>query len=447
MIMDENILTAEQRDALHKIGIDEPNAMQMAAVENCRKTNGMVLLSPTGTGKTLAYLLPLLERLDATQQGIQAFVIVPSRELAGQVAAVWRGMDVPYRIATLHGGRPVAEERAVVGNSAPAVIVGTPGRVVDHLEHGNIPVGDCSLLVIDEFDKCLEMGFLREMERLLGLLPSLRARFLLSATDAVEIPDFAGAEGVVRLDFRTETEQPTERIRFRKITVASEERLPALASLLCSLDGEPVMVFCNFRESVDEVRSFLAKNRLSVAAYHGAMEQKERELALFRFTSGCVNVLVCTDLAARGLDIKDVRHVVHYQRPMTQDIFTHRNGRTARYEADGSVYMIVCEGRPMPDYIPSDIAEYRTRRGTQPVMPLWMAVYVGKGKRDKISRGDIAGFFMKKGGLPPDDLGSIALFDRYSYIAVRRNKVRSLLAAVSGEKIKGMKTIVEPARV
>lgn len=440
-------LTAEQRNALHKMGIDEPNAMQMAAVENCRKTDGMVLLSPTGTGKTLAYLLPLLERLDAAVQGIQALVVVPSRELAGQVAAVWRSMDVPNRIATLHGGRPVSEETAVLANTVPSVIVGTPGRIVDHLEHGNIPIGDCRLLVIDEFDKCLEMGFLREMERLVGLLPSVKARFLLSATDSVEIPGFAGTDGVARLDFRTETEQPTERMRFHKITVTPEKRLPALASLLCSLNGEPVMVFCNFRESVDEVRSFLAKNRLQAAAYHGAMEQKERELALFRFTSGCVNILVCTDLAARGLDIKDVRHVVHYQRPMTQDVFTHRNGRTARYEADGSVYIMACEGRPVPDFVPSDIVEYRPKRVVaQPVAPSWMVVYVGKGKRDKISRGDIAGFFMKKGGLRPDDLGNIALCDKYAYVAVRSSKVRSLLAAVAGEKIKGMKTIVEPAR-
>lgn len=439
------ILTLSQQEALLNLKIAELNAMQQSAVEHCREAQNMVLLSPTGTGKTLAYLLPLLERLEPVS-GVQALVVVPSRELAKQVNDVWRTMAPVYRMVALYGGRPVQEESAALLNSAPAVVVGTPGRLIDHLKQGNLVSEACRLLVIDEFDKCLEMGFHEEMSELITLLPNLSSRFLLSATDADEIPEFSGAADVVKLNFGERSEQPAERTAFYKITTTPEARLQRLYELLCALSGEPAIVFCNFRETVEEVRSFLAKGRLLVAAYHGALEQKERELALYRFSSGCSNILVSTDLAARGLDIKDVKHVVHFQRPMTADIFTHRNGRTARWEADGSVYMLSYHEHTLPEFVPKDIKEYRfAKRVSLPDLPQWNALYVGKGKRDKISRGDIAGFLMKKGGLRSDEVGPIMVFERYSYVAVRRNRVRELLAKVSGEKIKGLKTIISVA--
>lgn len=442
----EILLTAEQRDALRNLKIEELNSMQCAAVERCREAHGMVLLSPTGTGKTLAYLLPLLEHLDIEEQGVQALVITPSRELAKQVSEVWRKMGQPFRMAALYGGRSVAEEVAVLQGSAPSVVVGTPGRLIDHLEQGNLSSAVCRLLVIDEFDKCLEMGFRSEMEHLVSLLSNVEERYLLSATDACEIPLFAGADDVLRLDFREE-EHPSRRMSFHKLTTTPDERLQTLSNLLCAIGGEPAIVFCNFRESVEEVRRFLVANRLQVAAYHGAMEQKERELSLYRFGSGCVSILVSTDLASRGLDIKDVKHVVHYQRPMTNEIFTHRNGRTARWESGGSVYLFTYHEHPLPDFVPNDLPEYRMpKRLSLPDAPQWVALYVGKGKRDKISRGDLAGFFMKKGGLHPDELGAITVFDRYAYVAVKRHWVRELLSLVAGEKIKGVKTVIEPVR-
>lgn len=407
----------------------------------------MVLLSPTGTGKTLAYLLPLLQRVKSDVNAVQALVVVPTRELARQVTQVWRSMDTGCRMVALYGGRPVVEEAALLLNTSPAVIVGTPGRLIDHLKHGNLLADECRLLVIDEFDKCLEMGFHEEMQQLLELLPNVDSRFLLSATDCEEIPAFAAADSAERLDFRTDDEQPSERTEFYTITTTSDDRLEALFKLLCSINGEPAIVFCNFRETVEEVRSYLAKGKLIVSAYHGALEQKERELALYRFSSGCSNILVSTDLAARGLDIKDVRHVIHFQRPMSADIFTHRNGRTARWDAEGAVYIISYHDHPLPDFVPEGIKEYRLHgKYPLPALPERMALYIGKGKRDKLSRGDIAGFFMKKGGLRPDEIGAIAVFDRYSYVAVQRNKGRSLPQLLSGEKIKGVKTLIEPVR-
>jgi len=441
-------LNEMQRNALGRLNIERLNDMQSAAIEHCRGNSSMVLLSPTGTGKTLAFLLPLLERLDVSCKGVQAMIVLPSRELARQVFDVWRAMSTPFQMTALYGGRPLEQETASLGGASTAVIVGTPGRLLDHLNRSSFTVDKCTHLIIDEFDKCLEMGFQDEMSKLIDKLPAVKSRFLISATDAAEIPQFAGASDIVKLDYRKGSGQPTVRTSFYTITTTPDKRLERLFSLLCSFGGEPAIVFCNFRETVDEVYRYLTKASLHCVAYNGAMEQKQRELALYRFTSGCSNILVSTDLAARGLDIKDVRHVVHYQRALSADIFTHRNGRTARWEAEGAVYMMAFENKELPDFVPAELEEYMLpRRNTLPSAPEWTALYVGKGKRDKISRGDLAGFFMKKGGLRPDEVGTILVFDNYAYVAVKLKQMRALLKKVEGEKIKGVKTLIMPARI
>lgn len=374
-------------------------------------------------------------------------IVLPSRELARQVFDVWRAMSTPFQMTALYGGRPLEQEIASLGGASTAVIVGTPGRLLDHLNRLSFTVDKCTHLVIDEFDKCLEMGFQDEMSKLIDKLPAVKSRFLISATDAAEIPQFAGASDIVKLDYRKGGGQPTVRTSFYTITTTPDKRLERLFSLLCSFGGEPAIVFCNFRETVDEVYKYLTKASLHCVAYNGAMEQKQRELALYRFTSGCSNILVSTDLAARGLDIKDVKHVVHYQRALSADIFTHRNGRTARWEAEGAVYMMTFENKELPDFVPAELEEYALpKRNTLPPAPEWTALYVGKGKRDKISRGDLAGFFIKKGGLKPDDVGTILVFPDYSYVAVKMNRMREVIKKVAGEKIKGIKTLVMPAR-
>ncbi len=441
-------LNEMQRNALGRLNIERLNDMQSAAIEHCRGNSSMVLLSPTGTGKTLAFLLPLLERLDVSCKEVQAMIVLPSRELARQVFDVWRAMSTPFQMTALYGGRPLEQETASLGGASTAVIVGTPGRLLDHLNRSSFTVDKCTHLIIDEFDKCLEMGFQDEMSKLIDKLPAVKSRFLISATDAAEIPQFAGASDIVKLDYRKGSGQPTVRTSFYTITTTPDKRLERLFSLLCSFGGEPAIVFCNFRETVDEVYRYLTKASLHCVAYNGAMEQKQRELALYRFTSGCSNILVSTDLAARGLDIKDVRHVVHYQRALSADIFTHRNGRTARWEAEGAVYMMAFENKELPDFVPTELEEYTLpRRNTLPSAPEWVALYVGKGKRDKISRGDLAGFFMKKGGLRPDEVGTILVFDNYAYVAVKLKQMRALLKKVEGEKIKGVKTLIMPARI
>ena len=439
-------LTGLQYAALRGLNVKGLNYMQSAAIEHCRKNDSMVLLSPTGTGKTLAFLLPLLERLDMSCGKVQAVVVLPSRELARQVFEVWRAMATPFHAVAFYGGRPLEQEIASLSGASPVLVIGTPGRLLDHLNHASFAIDDCTLLVIDEFDKCLEMGFQEDMQQLVEKLPNAGSRFLLSATDAPEIPDFASASAN-RLDFRSGNEQPAVRTSFYTITTTPDKRLEKLFSLLCSFAGEPAIIFCNFRESVEEVHRYLTRLSFNCVAYHGALEQKQRELALFRFKCGNSNILVSTDLAARGLDIKDVKHVVHYQRALSADIFTHRNGRTARWDAGGAVYLFSFENKSLPDFVPENLQEYMLpKRNVLPPSPEWAILYVGKGRRDKLSRGDLAGFFIKKGGLKPDEVGTILVFDNYSYVSVKLCCMRAVLKAVDGEKIKGLKTLVMPAR-
>ena len=446
----DNVLniTSKQRSALSAMGITQLNEMQSRALEVSRKDGDVVVLSPTGTGKTLAFLLPMLEMLSEDVTAVQAVVVLPTRELARQVADVWKSMNTGIKAACLHGGRSVGEELAVINGGMPSLVIATPGRLNDHLARGSFDTSAVELLVIDEFDKALELGFKEEMEQLLAAMPADVRRFLLSATHSDELQRFVSSEVCHQLDFTNAGETPRERTAYYYIRTTQKERLNALCSLLCLLRGEQAIVFCNFREMVDEVGTFLKKSGVSVVVYHGGLEQRQRELALYKFKSACSTVLVCTDLAARGLDIPDVRHVVHYQRPVNQEAFVHRNGRTARWSAEGAVYMLSVDGSPLPEYAPEEVSEFSLAVSVpMPAKSAYRVVYVGKGKRDKISRGDIAGFFMKKGGAKPDDLGTIVVYDRYAYVAVKSSRVRPLLSAVAGEKIKGLKTIVEEIKI
>ena len=447
-MIEEVYISSEQRSALDAMGIDKLNEMQTEALQTFRKGGDMVVLSPTGTGKTLAFLLPLLETLKGNVKSVGAVAVLPTRELARQVADVWKAMNSGIKAVCLHGGRSVNEELSLIKGGMPSLVIATPGRLNDHISRGNLDIENVRIIILDEFDKALELGFKEEMEQLLANLPEKARRFLLSATDSDELARFLPNGSATRLDFTETAEKPQERTAFYLVDTTQKERLDTLASLLCLMRGEQAIVFCNFREMVDEVYRHLRKSGISVTSYHGGLEQKQRELALYKFKSGCSTVLVCTDLASRGLDIPDVRHVVHYQRPVNEEAFTHRNGRTARWSAEGAVYMLRIDGGEMPEYTPTDIQEFNLSVSVpMPAKPTRKVIYIGKGKRDKISRGDIAGFLMKKGGAKPDDLGTIVVYDRYAYVAIRNSKVKPILSAVAGEKIKGLKTIIEEIKI
>ena len=435
------------KDVLAALAIEQLNPMQEASIDAWKEGKDQILLSPTGSGKTLAYLLPLIGSLKPEQKGVQAVVLVPSRELALQTDQVFKAMNTGFKSVSCYGGRPAMEEHRTIKGVQPAVIIATPGRMNDHLSKQNFDAATVRMLVIDEFDKSLELGFQEEMAAIIGQLPNLQRRFLLSATDAEEIPRFTGMEHTVRLDFLQDTSAGKEsRLTLMKVISPSKDKIDTLYKLLCTLGSSSCIVFCNHRDAVDRVHKLLADKKLYSERFHGGMEQPDRERALYKFRNGSCHVLISTDLAARGLDIPEIEHIIHYHFPVNEEAFTHRNGRTARWDATGSSYLIVSTEENLPEYIPEELEVLALpENAPKPPKPLWVTLNIGKGKKDKLSRMDIAGFLYKKGNLSREDVGQIDVKDHYAFVAVRRGKVKQLLTLIRGEKIKGMKTVIEEA--
>ena len=424
---------------LYKLGIDALNAMQQDTAQAYRKSKSLVLLSPTGSGKTLAYLLPLLETIKQGDDCVQAIVIVPSRELALQTQQVIKQSGTEVRSTAVYGGRPAMEEHRTLKGLQPHVIIGTPGRLLDHLTKGNIEPSSVHTLIIDEFDKCLEMGFREEVTRVFQFLTNVERRMLLSATDNPEITKFLPE--YTRLDY-LEEEVVGDRIEHYTIKSPEKDKLETLRRLLLGIGSGRSLVFVGYRESVERVANYLKEKGFYVSALHGGMEQQERERALYRFAGGSTNVMVSTDLASRGLDIPEVDNVIHYHLPLNHEAYIHRNGRTARWDKEGRVFVIVGPEEEFEGEGELKSFDDLCDTGDIP-KPQWESIYIGKGKRDKLSKGDVAGFLMKVGELSKDEVGRIDVRDHYTYVAISREKTNETLKRLRGQKIKGMKTLFE----
>ncbi len=430
---------------LKNLKIQALNEMQFASIEAHEQEGDILLLSPTGSGKTLAFLLPLIWRLQPNINKIQALIIAPSRELALQIESVLKNLASGHKITCCYGGHPVRIEKQSLLHP-PAILVGTPGRIKDHLRRGNILLNDCKMLVLDEFDKSLEMGFHKDMEFIIDHLKNLDRKTLTSATDALEIPEFVRIDNLNRIDFLDNSKKP-DKLKLKQVISPERDKLETLFNLICNLGNEPMIVFGNHRESVQRTSDYLKEKGIPQICFHGKLEQIDREKMLMQFRNGSFNIMVATDLAARGLDIPEIKYIIHYHMPTTEQAFIHRNGRTARMNARGTAYMIVHEEEQLPDYI-------RTPPGIQalkppfhaPKKPDWITLYIGKGKKDKIGKIDIVGFILKQGNLEKSDMGLIEIKDFFSYVAISRSKINKLVGKLNNEKIKGKKVKVEVLR-
>lgn len=428
-----------------RLEIERLNDMQLAVVEAATSKNDIVLLSPTGSGKTIAFLLPLFARIRAEVQEVQALVLAPSRELAMQIEQVARSFGSGYKINCCYGGRPMRDETKGL-QQPPALLIGTPGRILDHLERGHVSLTGVETLVLDEFDKSLELGFKDEMSAIISALPGVKRRLLTSATDC-EIPAFTGVRSETRLNFLEGHLRVRERLSLQIVWSDDRDKLDTLLLLLRNLEPGLTLVFCNQRESVERVSDFLSDKGVENEPFHGGMEQPERERALCRFRNGSSGVFVSTDLAARGLDIPEIKYIIHYHLPVNEAAFIHRNGRTARMNASGDSFLILGPGEQMPDYLDEKPKEFRLdpkRNLLAP--PAMVTLYISKGKKDKLSKMDIVGFMLQKGGLEKSDLGLIEVKDLYSFVAVRREVADGLLNRIEGEKIKNIRAKFDFAR-
>jgi superfamily II DNA/RNA helicase len=431
-------------DTLSNLQIEALNEMQQASLEANKTSDAVVLLADTGSGKTLAFLLPVTQLLDREKPVTQALIIVPSRELALQIEQVFKKMGTGFKITCCYGGHLRETEENNL-KQAPALIVGTPGRLADHIRRGNITTTHIETLVLDEFDKSLEQGFEEEMSFIVSSLPALKKRILTSATEAVEVPRFIGLKDPVEINFLSGEKSPA--LAVQMVWSDDKDKSNTLFNLICALGNRSTIVFCNQREFVESASHFLKEKGIVNVFYHGAMEQRDRDSALCKFRNGSANVLVTTDLAARGLDIPNIRYIVHFQLPNTEESFIHRNGRTARMEASGTAILMLAPHERLPAYLTTEPTVINLPPTAElPQKPVWSTLFIAAGKKDKVNKVDIVGFLTNKGELKKEDIGLIEVKDFFSFVAVRKSKVSHTLQMIKTEKIKNMKVKIDVAK-
>ena len=426
-----------------KLQIQDMNQMQKSTYTATENETDVILLSPTGSGKTLAFLFPLLRNLKKENTGIQAMILVPARELALQIEQVFKQMGTDFKVSICYGGH---DKKIEINNfrEAPAVLIGTPGRIAYHLRNQNFDPTTIKTLVLDEFDKALELGFEEDMNEIIEALENNSQRILTSATAMDKIPDFVGLKNEKTINFLKLQETKPD-IQLRRVMTISEEKLDTLFHLICKIGNKRTLIFCNHRDAVDRISELLREKGIQRETFHGGMEQDERERALLKFRNDSARILITTDLAARGLDIPEVESIVHYQLPPKEDAFIHRNGRTARMNAKGFAYLIMTEDENFPFIKNNTPEESVAGFDKAPERTPNQTIYISAGKKDKVNKVDIVGYLIKKGGLEKDDIGLIEVKDTASYVAVKRKKTIELLKQLANEKLKGKKVKIEIA--
>jgi len=424
---------------LNKFEITALNPMQEEACKTIHLKSDVVLLSPTGTGKTLAFLLPLIEKLDMNCVEIQILILVPSRELAQQIEQVTRKMGSGFKVNAVYGGRAGSLDKIDLKHR-PAILIGTPGRIADRLRRDNFPLKHINTLVLDEFDKSLEIGFEKEMAEIVESLPNVQQRILTSATSDAKIPEFVGLQNPVYINY---LQEGISQLTIKTLLSTEKDKLIALEKALAFIGPQPGIIFCNFKDALERVSDFLTDNHIHHECFHGGMEQIDRERALIKFRNGTNQLLLATDLAARGLDIPEIKFILHYHLPLRNKEFTHRNGRTARMNRNGIAYILHWKEEELPDFIqeiaPENLYIEDQQKATLPSPVKWLTLYITGGRRDKISKGDIAGLFLKQGQIQKDQLGVIELKQNCAYAGVHAEIAKILIEKTNNSKLKKKK--------
>ena len=420
-----------------RLGIEELNAMQRRVLEASSHKGDLVVYAPTGSGKTLAFAIPLLKAMQSKPEVLQAVIIAPSRELVLQIYNVLQSIATDLKVTCCYGGHRVEDERLSL-LVAPGILVATPGRLLDHVQRGHIDIRNTRWLVLDEFDKALELGFEDEMRQLLRRMPNLSRRVLTSATMLNQVPEYVKLNNPLTLNCLETTDSPANRTSVWSVATSSKDKLESLRRLLLSVDEGKAIVFVNYRDAVLRVHEYLKHEHIASGMYHGGMDQIDREKAVDMFNNGSFMVLVTTDLAARGLDIADVRHIIHYHLPVSAEAYVHRNGRTARVDASGEVYVLLAPEEDCPDYVNIDDAmelpdDLLRNRIEAPMATL----HFKAGRKEKISRADVVGFIVNNSGVEAKQIGRIDLHDHYTLVAIPRSALHDTLQRLQVAKIKG----------
>lgn len=429
-----------------RLGISDLNDLQKSVLKNLKISSSAIIYSPTGSGKTLAFSVTLLKALkNLDTEKLQAVIIAPSRELVIQISDVIRPIAPDYKVTSLYGGHNVADEKNSLQN-VPSIIVGTPGRLLDHANRENIDLTNVRQLILDEFDKCLELGFEDEMRKLLKKMPNLSRKILTSATILKDFPDFVNLTDYVTLDFLESAENPNERTTIWQVKSEEKDKLAALRTLLYCIPQGKTIIFANYRDAVSRIYQNLKDNQISAGIYHGALEQMDREKAIAMFNNESYPILVSTDLGSRGLDIKEVKNIIHYHLPVSQESYTHRNGRTARVDKTGDVYILTHQDEQLPDFVTIDETfNLPEKCEKKSIVNRNSTLYFKAGKKEKISKADIVGFIANNSQIAPNEIGVINVYDHYALVAVPKQKAKTAVSQLLIAKIKGKKIRIEIA--
>lgn len=424
-----------QEDILAKLNIYELNEMQNEAISVIDTTANTVILSPTGTGKTLGFLLPTLKVIDPNNKEVQVLILVPSRELAIQIEQVIREMGTGLKVNAVYGGRSMAKDKIELKHT-PSILIGTPGRISDHFANERFSKDSIKTLILDEFDKSLEVGFEYEMRGIINQLPNINKRILTSATQESEVPDFVRLNNPKVLNYLTG--KKPKKLAIKTVVSSAKNKNQTLLNLLLHVGNQQGIIFCNLKDSIQHVSDFLSKSKVAHSCFSGGMEQRDRERSLIKFRNGTSQVLIATDLAARGIDIPEMNYIIHYELPQRVEEFTHRNGRTARVNAKGTAYVLKWEKENLPEFIKN--VPNATISNKEKLKPrYWETLFISGGRKDKISKGDIAGLFFKKGNLTKDQLGIIELKQDCAFIAVPVTEAKDLVESLNNTRLKSKK--------
>lgn len=427
-----------QQEILSKLNIYQLNPMQEEAIEVIDANDSTVILSPTGTGKTLAFLLPLLERLNPAIQEVQAVIVVPSRELAIQIEQVIRSMGSGYKVNAIYGGRAIAKDKIDL-KTTPSILIGTPGRLADHFGKERFTTKEVKTLIIDEFDISFEVGAGGDMQNIVKSLSNVDKKVLTSATQDMDIPRYIQMEKAVTLNYLSEKKD--SKLTLNTVISASKNKHNTLVELLQNLGDEPGIVFCNQKNTLEDLSAFLTKKKIIHTCFHAGVDQKERERALIRLRNGSATILLASDLAARGIDIPEMKYIIHYEIPEGAEEFTHRNGRTARVNAKGTAYMIKWNKESLPEFVGKS-AVLNLSGNNVIKEPFWETLFISGGRKDKISKGDIAGLFFKQGNINKDQLGVIELKSDCAFVAVPKSIASKLAQKLNNTRLKKKKVRV-----
>ena len=421
------------QQTLQSLGYIHFTPIQLAALPLMLDGFDVRAQAKTGSGKTAAFGLALLSRLTLERIALQGLVLCPTRELADQVAAELRrlGSAMPnLKISTIYGGVAIGPQQASLTKHAPHLIVGTPGRVLDHFEKGHLNFDDVQVLVLDEADRLLDMGFADSMTALIGQMPKARQTLLLSATfpSAVDL-----LSNQVQQDARhiaVDVVHADEVIEQHFYDVPESGKLAAVVALLLRHQPESALIFCNTKRDLHELLEYLHAAGIPALALHGDLEQRDRTEVLVRFSNGSARVLIATDVAARGLDMKTLALVISYELAFEVQTHTHRIGRTGRAGETGvALHLVAARERERADKLNAKLEPLlhtpSARKSLAP--PAMQTLVIDAGKTDKMRAGDVLGALTGAGGLRGECIGKIELTPTRTYVAIASADIQGLL--------------------